>query len=108
RRVMRRLPVPTRGQQSTPSDGGGRIGAMTNTNGVVRVGDGRGFIMEHRLYFDFGDGRGHRKLCRNVVVTASHCLPHAPPTISGADYQLATYAKLLAPLGEEPSVWTQC
>jgi hypothetical protein len=69
-------------------------------NGVVRVGDGRGFVMERRVYFDFGDGNGHRKLRSKVVVTASHCLPHAPQTISGADYQLATYAKLLAPLGD--------
>ncbi len=82
--------------------------AKMNTNGVVRVGGGRGFVMEHRVYFDFGDGNGHRKLCRNVVVTASHCLPHAPKVMSGVDYQRATYPKLLAPLGEEPSVWTQC
>jgi hypothetical protein len=81
---------------------------MTNTNGVVRVGGGRGFVMEHRVYFDFGDGNGYRKLRRNVVVTASHCLPHAPKVMSGVDYQLATYPKLLAPLGEEASVCTQC
>jgi hypothetical protein len=76
-------------------------------NGVVRVGDGRGFVMEHRVYFDFGDGNGYRKLRRNVVVTASHCLPH-PPKMPCYSYQETTYAKLLAPLGEEPSVWTEC
>ena len=32
--------------------------AKMNTNGVVRVGGGRGFVMEHRVYFDFGDGNG--------------------------------------------------
>lgn len=79
-----------------------------NTDGVVTVGGGRGFVMEHRVYFDFGDGRGYRKLRRKVVVTASHCLPHAPEVMSSVDYQLATYPKLLGPLGEEPSVWTQC
>ena len=79
-----------------------------NTNGVVRVGNGRGFVMEHRVYFDFGDGRDYRKLRRKVVVTASHCLPHAPKVFSGVDYQLATYPKLLGSLREEPSVWTQC
>jgi hypothetical protein len=79
-----------------------------NTNGVVRVGNGRGFVMEHRVYFDPGDGNGYTKLRRKVVVTASHCLPHAPKVFSGVDYQLATYANLLGPLGEEPSVWTQC
>ena len=65
-----------------------------NTDGVVRVGNGRGFVMEHRVYFDFGDGNGYRKLRRKVVVTASHCLPHAPKVMSSVDYQLATYAKL--------------
>jgi hypothetical protein len=75
---------------------------------VITVGSGRGFVVEHRVYFDFGDGNGYRKLRRKVVVTASHCLPHAPKVMSGVDYQSATYPKLLAPLGEEPSVWTQC
>ncbi len=78
-----------------------------NTNGVVTVGGGRGFVMEHRVYFDFGDGNGNRKLRRKVVVTASHCLPH-PPKMPCYSYQETTYAKLLARLGEEPSVWTQC
>lgn len=79
-----------------------------NTDGVVTVGGGRGFVMERRVYFDFGNGDDYRKLRRKVVVTASHCLPHAPNVMSGVDYQLATYPKLLAPLGGEPSVWTQC
>jgi len=79
-----------------------------NTHGVFRVGNGRGFVMEHRVYFNFGDGSGYRKIRRKVVVTASHCLPHPPAVVSGGDYQLTTYPKLLAPLGEEPSVWAQC
>jgi hypothetical protein len=79
-----------------------------NTNGVVRVGYGRGFVMERRVYFDFGGDKGYRKLRRKVVVTASHCLPYTPKVMSGIDHHLATYAKLLAPLGEEPSVWTEC
>ena len=53
-----------------------------NTDSVLKVGSGRGFVMEHRVYFDFGDGRGYRKLRRKVVVTAAHCLPHAPKVIS--------------------------
>jgi len=73
---------------------------------VITVGNGRGVVMEHRVYFDFGDG--YRKLRRKVVVTASHCLPHSPKVMSSVDYQLATYPKLLASLGEEPSVWAQC
>lgn len=78
-----------------------------NTSGVVRVGDGRGFVMEHRVYFDFGDGNGYRKLRRKVVVTASHCLPH-PPKMPCYSYRETIYANPLAPLGEKPTVWAQC
>jgi hypothetical protein len=78
-----------------------------NTDGVLRVGNGRGFVLEHRVYFDFSDGNGYRKIRRKVVVTASHCLPH-PPKMPCYSYQETTYANLLAPLGEEPSVWAQC
>jgi hypothetical protein len=63
-----------------------------NTDSVLTVGSGRGFIVEHRTLFDFGNG--YTKLRRKVVVTASHCLPHAPKVFSGVDYQLATYPKL--------------
>ena len=81
---------------------------LHKADSVITVGYGRGFVMEHCVYFDFGDGSGYTKLRRKVVVTASHCLPHAPKAMSGVDYQLATYPKLLGPLGEEPSLWTQC
>jgi len=77
-----------------------------NTDGVVRVGNGRGFIVEHRVYFDFRDGNGYRKIGRNLVVTASHCLPHLP--VMPGSLQETTYPNLLAPLGEEPSVWAKC
>jgi hypothetical protein len=76
-----------------------------NTNGVVTVGGGRGFILEHRVYFDFGEG--WRKIRRKVVATASHCLPE-PPRMPCFSYQETTFAKLLAPLGEEPSIWVDC
>lgn len=78
-----------------------------NTSGVIRVGDGRGFVLEHRVYFDFRDGRGIRKVCRKVIVTASHGLPH-PPQMPVYSYQDTTYGPLLAPLGGEPSVWAEC
>jgi hypothetical protein len=76
-----------------------------NTNGVITVGDGRGFIIEHRTLFDLGTGVKH--LHRKLVVTASHCLPH-PPVMPCYSYKETTYANLLAPLGEEPSVWAEC
>jgi hypothetical protein len=78
---------------------------LPEVDGVITVDKGRGFIIEHRALFDFGGG--FRRLRRKLVVTASHCLPHAPkmPCYS---YQEATYANLLAPLGEQPSVWAEC
>jgi hypothetical protein len=80
-------------------------GLGMNTDSVITVDKGRGFIIEHRALFDFGDG--FRRLRRKLVVTASHCLPHAPkmPCYS---YQEATYANLLAPLGAQPSIWAEC
>jgi len=78
---------------------------LADADSVITVDKGRGFIIEHRALFDFGDGL--RRLRRKLVITASHCLPHAPemPCYS---YQEATYANLLAPLGEQPSVWAEC
>jgi len=68
-----------------------------NKISVITVGEGRGFIIEHRS----------NGLRRKLVLTASHCLPH-PPVMPCYSYQEATYRNLLAPLGEEPSVWAEC
>jgi hypothetical protein len=65
-----------------------RRSLLHKADSVITVGYGRGFVMERRVYFDFGDGNGHRKLRSKVVVTASHCLPHAPKVMSSVDYQL--------------------
>jgi hypothetical protein len=78
---------------------------LHEADGVITVDKGRGFIIEHRTSFDFGDGL--KRLRRKLVVTASHCLPH-PPVMPCYTYQETTYANLLAPLGEEPSVWADC
>jgi hypothetical protein len=75
------------------------------TDGVVRVGGGRGFVVEHRTLFD--PGSGFHRVRRKVIVTASHCLPR-PPKMPCYSYKETTFAKLLAPLGEEPSVWAEC
>ncbi len=72
---------------------------------VVTVDQGRGFIIEHYALFDFGNGL--KRLRRKLVVTASHCLPH-PPVMPCYTSQETTYANLLAPLGEKPSVWAEC
>ena len=65
------------------------------TSGVIKVGDGRGFIVE-------GSG-----LCR-YVITAAHCLPELPPAHAGSDTEERTYSGLLGPIGGEPTVWAEC
>jgi hypothetical protein len=64
------------------------------SRGVVRVGDGRGFVIEHDEV--------------RYVVTAAHCLPELPPAHFASRREDRTYAGLLAPLGEEPTVWGEC
>ena len=71
------------------------------TKAVVRVGQGRGFVVEH----------DHKR----VVITASHCLPVdsdgrliLPPSHLGRYVHENTYSKLLGPLGGEPTVWVEC
>ena len=65
---------------------------------VVRVGKGRGFVVEGS-----GDFAPER-----YVVTAAHCLPQMPGPDPGQEYVAYTYKDLLAPLGAEPSVWCEC
>ena len=60
---------------------------------ILRVGDGRGFVV--KCGWD------------RVVITAAHCLPSLPEAHSAAAYYDRTY-KLLAPLGDEPSVMAEC
>jgi len=78
---------------------------LRKADSVITVGNGRGFVIEHRVFFDFGNGL--RRLRRKLVLTASHCLPH-PPVMPCYSYQETTYPNLLSPLGEEPSVWADC
>lgn len=64
---------------------------------IVRVGDGRGFLM------DAGDEYGR------IVVTAAHCLPQLPPAHGASHTQERTYPALLGSLDDEPpSIWTEC
>jgi trypsin-like peptidase len=70
--------------------------------GVVRVGDGRGFIVEAKTHFGF----------HPYVITAAHCLPpqrdgQMLPPPHGESYT-RIYPKLLAPLGGQPSVSCEC
>jgi hypothetical protein len=61
---------------------------------VVRVGDGRGFIIAH----------GHRRL----VVTAAHCLPRVPEPMPARYLWECTFEKLLGPLDAEPTISAEC
>ena len=67
---------------------------------VLRVGDGRGFAVEHNR-------RG------NVVITAGHCLAKTaagsqlPPCHTGSFLEERTYERLLGPLDAEPTVWAR-
>ncbi len=62
---------------------------------VVKVGDGRGFIIE-------ADDR-------HLVITAAHCLPHFPPCHGSSYTEERTYRDLIGPLCESaPKVWAEC
>jgi hypothetical protein len=62
--------------------------------GVLRVGDGRGFIIEAQ----------HQRL----VITAARCLPHLPPAHPGLGTEEKTYQQLLGRLDGQPTVWAEC
>jgi hypothetical protein len=72
----------------------GKQPAMSKVQSVVRVGDGRGFVVELKA--------------GAVVITAAHCLPHLPPAHSASHLHERTYKALLAPLGGKPTVWAEC
>jgi hypothetical protein len=66
---------------------------MTRAVITVNVG-GRGFIVK---------GGSDR-----LVITVAHCLPLLPPAVSFSFSEEKTYQDLLAPLGEQPSIWAEC
>ncbi len=87
-----------------------------NTDCVVKVGGGRGFIVVHRVKvpplkvrlkptrLKFVSVLEHR-----LVVTAAHCLPHLPPAHASSFYSDRTYGGLLASLDDsKTNVWAEC
>ena len=73
--------------------------------GIVRVGGGRGFVVEH----------GRKRDRRRLVITAAHCLPvdddgrlKLPPPHPWSHTEERTYEALLGPLSAEPAVWAEC
>jgi hypothetical protein len=99
----------------TKSKGAGKSARNGPTNGVLRVGDGRGFVVESRNIVHLGT-------VDRLAITAAHCLtapldhryastPEPPclPAAHPARYTAeATYAKLLGPLGGECTVTAEC
>jgi len=68
------------------------------TRAVLKVGDGRGFVIEHKL----------RLGTERLVITAAHCLPHFTPRNAFAYTEERTYETLLGPLGADATVWAEC
>ena len=64
---------------------------------VVRVGGGRGFVVQEE--------RGFRN---RLIITAAHCLPFFPPCHAASNLNERTFEDLLAPIDEEPSIWAEC
>jgi hypothetical protein len=71
----------------------------TATSAILRVGDGRGFVVKSRSIF-----KGEEWL----VVTVAHCLPHLPPAHPAAYREEQTYRNLLGPLQGECTISAEC
>ena len=89
---------------------------LPNPSCVVKVGEGRGFVIEYRVKFPYPAEfrrihhtnppafKKHR-----VVVTAAHCLPKFPAAHAAAHWYERTYGKLLGSLdGGETKVYAEC
>jgi hypothetical protein len=73
---------------------------------VVRVGEGRGFIVEATR-----EVRGPKLTSRvtsRLVITAAHCLPWFPSSTPMSYVHERTYEALLGPLGGEASIAAEC
>jgi len=68
---------------------------------VIKVGDGRGFVVRKKPR----DGTGPNV---PVVVTAAHCLPFFPPCRSASYQGERAYKSLLGRIGEATAIWTEC
>lgn len=71
-----------------------RIRAIEPKGTVITVGEGRGFVVEHR-----GE---------HLVVTASHCLPWLPSGFGIAYSDGHVYRNMLGPLGSAPTAPCEC
>lgn len=66
---------------------------------VVRVGRGRGFVIE----------AGRPPATERLIITAAHCLKSKVlPCASIMGFEERTYRRLLGQLGKAPTVWAEC
>lgn len=82
---------------------------------VLKVGEGRGFIITYRVKIPPLSGSKDSKLLREKfmeyrsVVTAAHCLPKLPRANAAALKSDRTYKKLLGSLdGSKSGIWAEC
>jgi len=98
---------------SNPSTQSTKLAKLPQTACVIRVGEGRGFIVEHRFWtklpeLDNPQNLRNRLLRQRLVVTAAHCLPKLPPAHAFSYTQDRTYANLLGLLRGQSTVWAEC
>jgi hypothetical protein len=74
------------------------MGSSSKQSIVLRVGDGRGFVVAPKW----------SRFRQRYVITAAHCLPKFPPRASISHADERTYPKLLGPIGKRCSVWAEC
>lgn len=80
---------------------------LPSTTAVLKVGDGRGFVIEQQIRLP--RRRGARVTERRVVGTAAHCLPHIPPAMRISYEEERTYPRLLGTLdGTVTDIWAEC
>jgi hypothetical protein len=82
---------------------------------VVKVGAGRGFVIEHRTrmsirqFKSVRSGKGSYFVRRRLVVTAAHCLPDLRPAHAYPNLEDRIYSDLLRSLkGTKNDVWAKC
>jgi hypothetical protein len=78
-----------------------------NTAAVLRVGAGRGFVIEQRVRLPRRPGLLNH-VRRRLVVTAAHCLPHFLAAHAAGYTYDRTFQNLLGKLNTKPSVWAEC
>jgi hypothetical protein len=109
------LEISTEQQQKSHPDGGSPMTKHPNPSCVVKVGGGRGFVIEHRICVnipDFGAVQSRKRsysVKSRLVVTAAHCLPHLPLAQSFENLMDRTYPDILRSLdGAKSNVWSEC